>query len=543
MSCEDEREIDLLDAFFYVLQKWKLYILAGCLGLVLFGVFKYVSSEKTRAENDALIAAGREEEVIYPEAYQSALDALETQERAIRELNEKITDQRTENTNLRNDISDSKDQITTNKASIAILTDQKKELIRKQAELRSYMDQTVLLQIDATAKPLAEKQYQVVYDAAGAEALFRDPADEILSAYTQQLTLIGAGSGLSEQLGIPEKYLDELFSVRCDADSNMIFVQATGVDEPMAKAVLQAVCGLIESREPEMDSRYRPHALMPLEESYRTVVDEGLANTQSNRYSTLNSYNSQIAACDAQILNYTTTIDNLNSSIAAAQQQIEDANDAITDLQDEVRKIKRKIITDGLEEKIAAKAPSPLRSVKDGVKFGIIGAVVLAVLAAGLYFIIYLMGGKLHTASDLSYLPGLPVLAVLNRSGKQKNFIDKWIYDRRNHGLALPDPAILQTAAVSLRKLIGEDTKVAVLTSLSADVLSGITGELRALLPAVTFVPVAEAARSAAGAAELNGADAVLLYEQREESSLNDIEAELTQTALLEKRVLGVIIA
>lgn len=539
----NEREIDLIDLIFFVLEKWRLYVLAGCIGLVLLGAYKYIDSEIERAENEALIAEGREDEVINPKEYQAALDALDSKEREIRALEEKITKKNVDITNFQNTVATDRGSITTCQESLALLSNEKNEVSRKLAELQEYMDQSVLLRMDATAKPVAKKSYQVVYGDEGTETLFRDPVDEILAAYTQNISLIGAKTGLEEKYGVPEKYFDEVYSVQYDDVSNTITVQTSGADGQMAKDVLNAVCRIIEERKQGMTGRYHAHALKTIREEYMEVVDENLANTQSSRYSMVNSYHSQLANYDAKILSVNTEIDNANASIAANEQQIKDANDSIEELQADVKKVRTAIIKDDLELKVAAKAPSAMRSLKDGIKFGVIGAVVVAILAAGIVLLIYVFGGKMHTASELCTVYQLPLLAVFNRPLRKKGcFIDRWIHRMRNKGCMSSDEEILKTGAVVLSKLIGEEKKIAVLSSLDRTTVEGITEKLKERITGVEFVPVAESFCSA-GAEELNKVDSVVLFEQRETSKLQEIEAELGRIKLLGKQVVGSIVS
>lgn len=544
MNNFEEREIDLKDLAFFIFSGWKLYLLTGLIGLVLLGAFRFYKTEQARLKNEQLTAEGREAEVINSSEYQAALDALDKQQREIRKLEESIAKNSAEITKNRNSIASNNDRITAFRQSLVLMNSEKEEVERKLEELQSYMQDSILLNIDATAKPESEKVYQVVYSGENTEALFRDPADEILAAYAQNITLIGAGSGLEEKYGIPEKYFDETFSVRYDTTSNQIFVTATGTDRQMAEDICGAVCKLIEGRKAGLDKRYHAHALETVRSSFAEIVDEALANTQSSRFGMVNSYRSQIVSYDTDILTANTSIDNTNATIQDLEQQITVLTEATDENQDDIDKIRRKIIEDGLEDMIAAKAPSRMRSIKDGLKFGIIGAVILAVLAAGVYCVIYLLDGKLHTASELSFGGSLPVLAELSRpAAKKKGFIDRWIWRGRNRNWRTGNEEALKTAAVSIAKLTGEGKRIAVLSSLNADALTEVAAALNSMVSGVEFVPVADSFRCSANAALLDGADGVILYEKRDVSKTGDILAELNQAELLGKNVIGSIVA
>ena len=145
LNNEDEREIDLLDCIFSVLDKWRVLVLIGIAAFIVLGAFTFIKTEMGRKENEALIAEGREDEVINPSAYQSALDALDAKEREIRELETAIVKERTNITENSQNIKDAHNGISSSRESIKIFTERQDVASTKLNEITDYLDNSVLM--------------------------------------------------------------------------------------------------------------------------------------------------------------------------------------------------------------------------------------------------------------------------------------------------------------------------------------------------------------------------------------------------------------
>lgn len=494
---QNEREIDLLDLIYYVLTKWKMLILAGVIGLVLVGGYKYYGEEQARKADPTELAS-----------YKKAMETVKEKAEDLLELKGKRAALQTQ-----------KDNIT--------LTEKGRELAAEKAgQLQNYLSESILMRINAGAAPKASRTYQVSpYSLLSAEI-----GDDLLGAYGEAVTL---DEETLKKYSVPAKYIHELITVHVDEAADTVTVAAYGEDLEMAGSLLADACAVLEGREDELAKRYQNHVLNVVAEVCCEAVDTELAALQSARFDELNAYLEQaqgevtyVKNEDDEEVAMALTSEDLDSALALYDAEIEIAEAEAT----------------RAEAALTAEVMSGTSSIKKGIKFGIIGGVVFAILLAGVYFLIYVFDGKLHTVSELGFCYGMPLLAGLSASFVKGCGLDKCFYRLRNKGAGTSNEVVLQTASVTISQLLGEAKTVAVISTLDQEALEPVTSDLARFIPEVSFVPVSDTNLTAEAAEKLKAVDAVIVYEKREASRIREIEAELHQARLLEKNIIGCIV-
>ena len=528
----EEREIDLKDLIFSILYRWKRLLIAGLIGLVLLGGYKFYKGEKARA------AAGTE--AVLDDA---ASENLRKKQREIRAAEVKITGKETEiakcNTAINNDeaaVTNAENTVDTIKEQIEL----QKKMITEQ---ESYLNESVLMRIDPYNEPVVRTTYQVVLrgDSDDNAKLYRDPADEIVSAYALNLDVKEQMDSVADKYRFDVKYIDELYSVSPNGDSNTITVTSYGLDEDMAFSINEAVCAVIEGRKESVSSRYWYHTLTRQEEGTFKVLDANLSDTQNNRRTNLLSARSTLETYEKNLETTLATIENNNADIAVQKAKIVDFENDIRELEEDIAIMSAEL--PGLEAKLYTVLPSKTNSVKAGVKYGIIGLLAGMFVLAGIYCVLYVLSDAMHTADEIKDCFNIPQLAVFSKkSVKKAGFIDKWIAKLEGKQKKISDEETLKAVAASVKNLVPAGSNVVLLGSKAGKSLISFADSLNEYLPSVHFLPVADSDATAESVQELSSADAVVLLEERNVSSMRAINAEIEKTKLFGRKILGYIV-
>lgn len=528
----EEREIDLRDLFFSILYRWKKLLIAGLIGLVVPGGFRFYKSEKIR------IAAGTEAKID-----NAASENLTKKQREIRAAEVKITGKNVEiakcNTAVLNDeaaVKNAENTVETVKSQIDL---QKKRV----AQQEQYLKDSVLMSIDPYDVPAVRTTYQVVLrgDSEDNAMLYRDPADEIVSAYILNLSVKEAMEEIAEKYGFNAKYAGELYSVSSDYGANTVTVTSYGTDTEMAAAINEAVCRIIESRRESLSERYWYHSLSKQKTEELTLLDTGLADTQNSRREDLLSSCSALESYEKTLESTYAAIENSNADIEIQKAKIIDFENDIKELKEDIDIMSAEL--PGLEAKLYTTLPSKSNSVKNGLKYGVIGLLAGIFVLAGVYCILYVLCDAMHTADEIRNCFGIPVLAVFSKkSSKKNNAVDKWIAKLEGKQKKLSDEDTLKGVAASVESLVPSGSNVVLLGSRAGKSLVSFADSLNEYLPGVHFLPVADNDGTAESVKELSTADAVILVEERNASSMKAVAAEIEKTKLFGRKILGYIV-
>jgi len=547
MNEQVEREINFLDLIGYVLKRWRSIIIVALIGILVLGAYKTVNTELTRININKMIEEGNENLVIYPSDYQAALDALSAKQRQIRALEVEISTNENELKNLEYEIKNLEYSISSQEQNLVVIKQRKEDTIVNRDILAAYIENSAFMKMDATSQPIASKTYQVRFtgDIVSTYSMFRDPSDEITSAYASDITLNDEKNPITQKYGIQIKYLDELWWIEADVDTNTVTVTAYGETEEMAKAIRDYVCELVLAKHDELAERYTEHSIALVDETYKEIISQSLTDSQIAKRMQLTSYDTQISEYTINISSAQDAIEKMNTEISTTKKAIQDLEDTMEEQEEDLLAIQKEIISQGLESKIESTKPSLSRSIKEGIKFGVIAGVVVAVLLAVLYAALYILSGKLHTAKEITSYYNITILAALNRKPfkKKMNAIDKWIAKIGCGKNQITDEELLKNAASSLEIIREGANNIVVYSSLpQADVLAFVE-KFGKVMPNISFSAVSTAALCPENATILNAADGVILLEEREQATIKEIDAELEQVALFDKKVFGAVIA
>ena len=537
MGYEDnEQEIDLKAMFFDALYRWRSILVAGLIGALLLGAYKYWSVNKAAASLEEAIAEGTVIESDFDKGYLQAKEKIEAKEADRRTQSKKSTDLQRQINDAKNTITENTVNIDVQKNSIELYNNQIENAQRLIDETQEYLDRSVLMQA-ADDLWTGRAIYQVTVDNAD-PAAYRDPADQVIASYRMPQAGSEEMKELGTKLGLEADLLSELYSIGADGDANTVIVTAYGKDKAMAEEILTRVCSLVEAQKTEEI----PHQLIQSRVEFSNAKSEDCVNGRNER--------------KAAILDYQDTINTSRTSIATANSEIEKAERAIENASYQIGDFeKEKEICDDkvflytneinkMTEKMPSMIPTTASKIKSSIKWAILGFIVGCAVLFIIYIVLYVVRPLLRMPDDIRTVYGYPVLGVLNKKVREKVCaIDKWIMKAEGRGQRPCDDEIIKTAAVSIAKTAEPGSLVAVMTTLKENnTITQVAEQLKGLVPEMQFVLLTEGVSKASNVDELSRCDATVLLEERNATSMGKLTADVNQIRLFNKKVLGAIV-
>lgn len=366
-------------------------------------------------------------------------------------------------------------------------------------EKNDYLDQSVYMQLDSQNEWVAYKRFFIKMDQAVLDALpesaQEDPADYVAAVYASTLKTGLDDEEMEELLGTGKiEYINELVGVWSDNGSNTVTVQVIGKDTETVEKQLAYFVDRLQTYCAPKAQEIGAHTLTPVSEDTYSRTDADLSAKQ----------------------------DAINQQLVEWQEALKEQREALNELE-------------------AKDEPTPPGThIK---KFAAIGFILGAFLLAGIYAVKYVMGGKLHTARELSKRFGLPVFGEYAKSRARKpgkgldKLFEKWEFKHVN-----TDAEALSS---SIATLIGEKfagKRVLLTGTISQAALDNLRNRLLAASNPVDLNVQAHFLDNPAAISAAGSADAVVLVEEKYASAMKDIEREAEMLMISSANVGGCIV-
>ncbi len=350
-------------------------------------------------------------------------------------------------------------------------------------DLNEYLEKSVRMNIDPQNEWVATCDFFVVVDKSVLEELpdsnVQDPADSLLGYYQSVFQEIAYDSEAQTIAGVSEeKYLNELVSWNISTGTNSFSISVIGKSEQQVRDILDFYMEKIDGEIKDMADSVMKHTLTHACDMAYMRVDQNLVTEKKNAVDTISS---------------------LRTSIAKAR-----------------------------TEQLALVEPAEEAPAKPGglKKYIIIGFLLGAFFAAGVYMMKYIMGRKLRTPDTIQQIYGLPIYGELANTITRKpdRGIDKYIETCRYKKNKLDEDVVCNQIAAMIRKDSNGENVALVSTSDSEkvkifyDKLSQTIGRGSKLGLEQGFLTKAEAIQ------KLSKLDAVFIAEVRDDSEMAKID-------------------
>lgn len=371
-------------------------------------------------------------------------------------------------------------------------------LIRQNNE---YTAGSVYLRLDPQNVWICARSFYVKLDAgelaALAETGAQSPADYVAAAYASALK-----SGLDEAemealMGTSRReYIDELVTVTPnDPVANPFTIQIVGPDRETVERQMDYFVSRLENECAQSAQAVAAHTLVPVSANTTVGTDANLSALRESLSKKGADYQTKLA--DSQ--------KNLAALVAAGHPAASGGH------------------------------------LKRYIAFGFVGG---AGVLALVYVLAYLLGGRLHAASEMATRFGLPVYgAFASHRARRPGFgIDKWL-DRREFAGQLTDPDVIFANVCALLKENFAGKRVLLAGAADEQRLAPVADKLRAGTDgAVEIALQAGFLRAGDGVAAARQADGVLLAVEKYRDGIEDIDRMAETLSIARAKVAGCVV-
>lgn len=385
-------------------------------------------------------------------------------------------------------------------------TSLEREITNITANLESqeiYVENSILMKINPYDKWVASADIFVKMiepqELQGITFSSVDFADSVVKAYASSIQKGNSLASLSKKKDIDLNYLKELVSVGTDYSSNMISVTTTYTDKKGAQEILYAILSSLESMYPEVKTQLGDHVISVMNENIGSITDSDLANRQTNN---------------------TNNVTSLQTSLEEKQKALEE-----------------------LEEPIAPVALSKSALLKSGIKYAFIGGALGMFITIFWVCVVFLMSGKVNSASELKSRFGVKILGVFTHPTEKRAFsgIDNWL-DRLDGKEIWPEESVFDMITVNIKNYLEGNRTLLLTGTVDSGRLENIAKELKIRLPELEIEIGADMNHSAETLQMLPQYDAIVLLEECGKSKYSAIQQEIETLYNVKKSIIGCIV-
>ena len=391
------------------------------------------------------------------------------------------------------DLQEYKDSIKNTRLSIKTYN----QLIK---EKNDYLDQSVYMTLDSQDVWAAYKRFYIKMDQSVLDALpegiQEDPADYVAAAYTSTLNAGLDAAEMEELLGTGKKeYIDELLSVWSDMTGNTVTIKVIGKDAETVSKQLDYFVNRLETYCEPRAQAVGAHTLTLVSEDTYSITDADLSAKQ----------------------------DEINQQLVEWAESLKEQREALN----------------ALEEKEEPKAPGT-----HVIKFAAIGFLIGAFLLAGIYTAKYILESKLRFSRELSERYSLPVFGefVKSRARRPGKGLDK-LFEKWEFSRAVTDADTVTSGISALLSERFTGKKLLLTGTVSGQRLNEFADQLsKKLGGACEIVVQGNLPTNSDAIAEVKDADAVILVEEKHQSTNKGIERAVELLSISEADVAGCIV-
>lgn len=448
-----EQEIDLKDLMFAVLYKWRPIILVAVVLAVLLGGYRAVSTYRSQNDAETVEKAQKDYEV-----------AVELYEKNRTNCEREIE-------NLKKSIEDQQEYL------------EKSELMNM-SPYDEWVAQTVLF---------IKTDYQIMPDMVYQNLNF---TDTILTTYRTSLTNLEFLQTVADEIGMDERYLEEIVSV--SVSGNLLTIDVKGETEDYVEKIMDIMLEGVDDAKLRIRTSIGNHTVSMVSSSVGSLVDLGLQDkqkSQSDRLTTL--------------------------------------NESLENKQDELNEM----------EEPEKPSTSTVAAVKSGVKYAVLGGVLGAFMVVFFVCVIFLMSDKLYSAKELKSRYRVKILGTLPVSSKKQFVVDAWLRKMEGRAGSGKDASVeYGLIAANISNYAGNVKSLMVAGTADMKLISQVVSGLESRLAGVKIITGGNVLRDEQALRQLPECDGVVLVEQCRRSLYSDVALEIEKAKDLEKAVVGCVV-
>jgi hypothetical protein len=474
----DQKIVDIRDLLYVILKKIGIIFLVSLIFAGVLGGYKFLSTRKVAETNVSSI--------------------LDASERLSGESDAKFSERQL-------DVNHANDLVNSIKA-----------LNRQIENNREYVSDSVLMQIDSEKE--AFTCVNLIVNSNSEQTSGVDMA--LASTYRQYILSGDYLSPVSEDMGISQGYITELFSVNIDTSSvnvsdvddngsmRVVSVKVIGPSIEFTDRIMDIILESVESKCVELNRTLIPHTVTVTAKQSSYNVDYSTRDKQT-------SITYRFESLQQQITNYDKSLDIVAAKLGVSKTSIYSYFECDPDLFSPV-------------------ATSPIKSV---LKFALIGFVFGLVIVIFIISFIYIFGSKFSTQGKFfnifNTLYKIGVVKPENRRSKFSSFIDRKTGDDN----CMSTENSIKVLSANIKNLTSEFSKLLITGTAEVSKIEKLVKDLdiNADVKANFFV-------DPKGLETISKYDAIVLVEQRNYSDCNLVAEELRLVENSRVKLIGVVI-
>lgn len=377
-----------------------------------------------------------------------------------------------------------------------------KDLADRKSYLEKYRDNSILLKIDPYRKGVASADVFIkVPEEAGVNSVnvtSVDYADGIVKAYVSALNTNDTLLELAKLKGIDLTYFSELIKITADYDSNMYNITVSYIDQEGAYDILLELLKNINSIIPIIEKSLGQHTVSILNKDSGVVIDQSLADYQKQSI----------------------------KDLVDATQNLDVTNKALNDLKKPQGPIELSVML----------------SIKEVLKYGVIGFVVGTLLSIFGICLIFIKGDRLVTDRELKEKFGLRFIGALGMDNHNKFFcfIDKWL-DKLEGIDKVSKELFYDIIATNINNFSLKPMSIFLTGDIEEEILNDITSKLQEKMPSAKIDCGIYMGKRIVTLQKINEFDEVIFVGNCGGSRFSKIKRDIEYVNDLGKRILGYI--
>ncbi len=434
-----EREIGLVDLIFEILLKWRVIVALMLVGALVLGAFGYVQSVRTSKSQEAQV---REAQALIE---QTQADS-EAQAQSVAAA--KLADEMKRLEDL--------EQLTLEDLEASLTEVQKGNVDNVLAfeacleDRLGYGEQSILLQMDSNHVQKADLTFKIVAsDVTQTHNIEKVYEDIVVSGQLFE--------AIAEVLDVPVETVNEI--VRLERASNGLVegtdtlrVSARHFDAQKCSLMVETIIDFVEEKHRELVESLGAHEVLLVNQSMSAITDANVLATQKQYVGDVNSFHNTVKSLKAALVKEEIWYYDLLK------------NGEITDISRETLIAAAAATPTPAPAQADTKELTPEEIVARGVtvhpgisgKYIILGMLLAAFAYVFVFFLLYVMNGRLRATDKLSDLYDLRQMGQIPAEGTKKRFlgfVDEWIIalrDRNKRKFTTQEAYDLTTVAVKL---------------------------------------------------------------------------------------------
>lgn len=387
-----------------------------------------------------------------------------------------------------------------------------KETCREEiANLQTYIDNSVLMSMDATEKMQATATILVSLDASVWNSQYStvsyDPTDSLLTMYENSITEETDWEKLASVSGVAQEYVSELVGATADLDGNMLTITVSYPDADIAMAVVDEILSEVTARYDEMAATVGAHTLVVTNKVAKTVNDQELLEYQKTMNKELSSYQSSYS-------DYQSMVDDLEYPSWPTSE------------------------------------PSRRKLCLGAVIFAILGFVLGILAAVSVYYAKYVYTGKLRSADELNKYMGIRCLGGFGHQDEKDTSkgkrafvgIDRCLEKVLGTDEAISDELAQQIITLNLKNSIGNEQKIFITGSVDEKEFQKVQDILCSEFSELKIMAGKLADKNIESYQAVMDCDKIILVEKLDDSKWADIIKEKEFAESIEKEIIGCVL-